>query len=228
VSACPGHLAACGLACIDLASDRYHCGACGNACQPGEGCHQGACTSVQVACFATDDVRSIAPDLATTGSPRAAGDGPISLAALGDDAWAVSSLAGSLLRLPLHQGVAPIEYALQGSDFEFVAAHEGRLYLSNSGAGSVVVADPVTGLPLDELAFPGLNTYPHGIAFVGRRAFVALYGRDDASAGQAVAILDLAAPGACSTASASGSGRSAARWTAIPGAGACAWPWGGP
>jgi hypothetical protein len=190
----------CGLECADLAVSRLHCGACGRACQAGEACSGGACRSVQVACFASDDVRSIAPDLATTGSPRAAGDGPISLAALGADAWAVGSLSGSLLRLPLDQGAAPVEYALQGSDFEFITVHEGRLYLSNSGAGSVVVADPATGQPLDELAFPGLNPYPHGIAFEGGRAYVALYGKDAASDGQAVAVLDLAAPGACSTA----------------------------
>lgn len=199
-AACPGGLQACGHACVDHQTDRLHCGACGVVCQPGASCEAGACSSVQVACFASDDVRAVSPALDSDGSPRAGGDGPISLAALGADVWAVASLSGSLIRQPLDQAVAPVEYALHGNDFEFVAVHQGRLYVSNSTAGSVVVADPLTGAPLDEITFPGqVNPYPHGIAFVGGRAYVALYGKDEASGGQAVAVLDLAA-GPCSAA----------------------------
>lgn len=197
-AACPASLTACGHACVDEATDRYHCGACNRACQAGEACDAGACRLVQVACFASDDVRSVAPDLASSGAVKAAGDGPIALTALGGDVWAAASLSGSLIRIPLLQDGASVEYALHGSDFEAVAAFGGRLYLTNSAAGSVVVADPASGQPLDEITFPGqVNPYPRAIAFAGGRAYVALYGKDAASGGQAVAVLDLAAPGAC-------------------------------
>jgi hypothetical protein len=40
---CAAGLTACGGACVNLASDRSHCGACAAACPSGQGCYAGAC-----------------------------------------------------------------------------------------------------------------------------------------------------------------------------------------
>ncbi|ABC80113.1 MXAN_6577-like cysteine-rich protein [Anaeromyxobacter dehalogenans] len=199
--ACGEGQVACGRACVELAFDRYHCGACGTVCQPGEACDAGTCRSLQVACFATDDVRPIAPDLAAAGSPRPAGDGPIALAALGGDVWAAAALSGSVIRLPLDLSAPPVEHALHGSDLEGIAAASDRLLVSNSGGGSVAVVDPVTGRVLDDVLIPGLpGANPRGIAVLDGKAYVALYGRDEASGGQGVAVLDLSRLAGCAAA----------------------------
>ncbi len=40
---CPSGESRCGAACVDTAVDTKHCGACGNACDPGEVCGNGGC-----------------------------------------------------------------------------------------------------------------------------------------------------------------------------------------
>src|SRR6266542_3270450 len=43
-SACPGAQTCCGgLGCFDLDNDRFHCGTCDHACNPGEDCVHGSC-----------------------------------------------------------------------------------------------------------------------------------------------------------------------------------------
>ena len=199
----------CGGACIHLGQDRYHCGACGTACAVGESCVTGACTSVQVACFSTNDVRTIAPDLATRGPTRKAGVGPIALAALGAEVWAAASISGSLVRLPLDPSAASAEYLLHGSDFEYVTTHAGRVLLSNAGAGTIVVVDPVRGAVLEEVPV-GISASENakGIAFAaapggGEKAYVSLYGDSrsgDPKVGQRVAVLDAAGLATCGVA----------------------------
>lgn len=45
-AACPGITARCGGICVDLSTDRDHCGECGHACtELGKGCFAGQCTS---------------------------------------------------------------------------------------------------------------------------------------------------------------------------------------
>ena len=195
----------CSGACVHLDRDRFHCGACGTACAAGESCVAGACASLQVACFSTNDVRTVAPDLATRGPTRKAGVGPIALAALGADAWAAASISGSLVRLPLDLATASTEYLLGGNDFEYVAAHVGRVLLSNAGGGTIVVVDPATGAVLDEVAV-GASAAENvkGIAFAtgagGDRAYVSLYGdavSGDPAVGQKVAVLDASGLATC-------------------------------
>jgi hypothetical protein len=145
-------------------------------------------------------VRAVAPDLLTVGAARTAGAGPISLAVAGDRVFAANSLSHSLSALPLTGG-AGTETVLAGNDFEFLTTREGLLLVSNSGGGTVIVYDPVAGRVVDEIAVgdrPSEN--PRGIAFVGGRAFVALYGFDEVSGGQAIAVLDLSGLPACAAA----------------------------
>lgn len=44
-SECPSGFDVCGPNCVDLASDTEHCGACGNACDPGDSCVVDSCVA---------------------------------------------------------------------------------------------------------------------------------------------------------------------------------------
>jgi YVTN family beta-propeller protein len=213
----PANCGACGGACnagdscrtglcVALATDRLNCGAVGRACLPGESCLSGACTSLQVACFSVNEVRAVEPlDLASGSPPRQAGVGPIALATLGADVWSVASLSGSLSRLPRDLAVAPTEYLLHGNDFEYLTVRSGRLIISNSGAGTVVVVDPNTGAVLDEVPV-GASAAENlrGISFAtggsGEKAYASLYGDSSSgnpALGQRVAVLDAARLAGC-------------------------------
>ncbi len=196
-AACPAPLADCAGACADLASDRWNCGSCGIACQRGESCRAGACRAdVLVACFATDDVRP-ANHALRAGLPQKAGDGPIALAIAGTRLWAANSLSHSLSAFPLDVR-SSIEYPLGGADFEAIAEHGGRLFVSNAGPGTLLVVDPATGRAVDEIALGDLSGInPRGVAFVGDRAYVVLYGTNADSGGQEVVAVDVTAVATC-------------------------------
>jgi len=164
-----------------------------------------------VACFATDDVRAIAPDLATRASPRPAGDGPIALALVGGDVWAAASLSGSLSRLPLPPSTTSQELLVGGKDFEGAVAAAGKLLLANAGAGSLVVFDPASSTVVDELPLGATALVnPKGIAYVGGAApkvFVSLYGDSatgNPAVGQAVVVLGAGGLAACGMATGPG------------------------
>ncbi len=195
---CAAGLTDCGRACVDLQADRYDCGACGVACAQGETCRAGACRAdLQVACYATDDVRAVTADLAPAGPARAAGSGPISLALQGGSVYAANSLSHSLSTLPLDPRLAGTETVLGGSDFELVTAHDGLLWICSSGTGTLVVFDPAAGRVVDEIVLGATDVNPRGVGFVGTRAFVSLYGKDELSGGQSIAILDVSGVAAC-------------------------------
>jgi len=200
-TSCGPGLDACGNACADLSADRDHCGTCSTACGPGASCVAGTCRSIQVACFSTSELRSVSPDLLFTGPARATGQGPISLALANGEVWSADSLDVTLSALPLDPTLPGATATLSGSDLEFVGQSAGLLFVSNSKGGTVIVYDPAGGRVLDEVPFTGqVNPFPHGIAFLNGRAFVALYGQDDVSDGQAVAVLDLSGVPGCAAA----------------------------
>jgi YVTN family beta-propeller protein len=196
-TACPdpdgATLTACGHACVDLASDRFHCGACDRACGNGEGCHDGTCApDLFVSCFATDDVRPLHASL-RRGLPQRAGDGPAAVALEGARLHVASSLSHSVTTFAATLRGPGVERILGGEDFENVVAHGGRLYVANSGGGTIIVIDGATGAVVDEVDLAdkaGVN--PRGITFVGDLAYVALMGRDAESGGQEVAVVDFA------------------------------------
>lgn len=199
VPSCPGGLADCGGSCVDLATSRWSCGACGNACNRGESCRDGQCRpDLYVACFATDDVRPANAAL-RAGLAHKAGDGPISLAVSGTRLYAANSLSHSLsaFAFDLSGGA---EFLLGGSDFQELAVHAGRLFISNSGPGTLIAWDPELGRVVDEVALaPVSGSYPRGIAFVGDRAYVALYGANPSTGGQEVVAVDFSGLSACAT-----------------------------
>jgi hypothetical protein len=199
VETCPGGLVDCDGACVDVASDRLNCGACGARCGRAEACRGGTCApEVYVACFATDDLRPASRDL-RAGLARPAGDGPIALAFEDGRVWAANSISHSLSSFATDLGDGR-EIALAGSDFEALAAHGGRLFVSNAGPGTLVVYDPVAGRVADEVVLgDGSGVNPRGVAFVGDRAYVALYGTNPSSGGQEIVAIDFAGLDACAT-----------------------------
>ncbi len=199
VSSCSTGLANCSGSCVVLSADRWNCGACGSACRRGESCRDGQCRpDLYVACFATDDVRPANAAL-RTGLPRKAGDGPIALAIAGPSLYAANSLSHSISSFDLDLSYSH-EYLLGGSDFEGLAEHGGRLFVSNAGPGALIAWDPGLARVVDEVALGDLSgVNPRGIAFVGDRAYVALYGTNPSSGGQEVVAVDFSGLAACVT-----------------------------
>ena len=66
-----------------------------------------------------------------------------------------------------------------GNDLEALTAKGTRLYASNAGTGTLVVYDAAQRKVVEELVLgPASGLNPRGVAFVGDRAYVALYGTD--------------------------------------------------
>ncbi|HEX9400214.1 MAG TPA: MXAN_6577-like cysteine-rich protein [Anaeromyxobacter sp.] len=194
-ASCPGGTQPCGRACVELASDRFNCGACGTECRRGESCRAGACAAdLYVACFATDDVRPVSASL-RSGIPQPAGDGPIALAVEGNRVHVASSLSHSVTTFATSFRGPGYEHFLGAGDLEEVTAHDGRLYVSNSDAGTLVVMRGDTGAFVDEVVLsPRAGTNPREVAFVGDTAYVALAGKDAESGGQEIAVVDFSGP----------------------------------
>lgn len=225
---CSTGLSGCGGTCADLSKDTANCGGCGTVCPSGERCQAGACSTcaatcpsargcvggscqpdLLVACFATDDVRPLALDLSASGPPRAVDDGPISLAVTGGRAFVSHALSTPTLVGfdPAQPPATDSRVTLGGGDLEVVRAALGLLFVSDATAGNLVIVDPRSGAPAvaDDVPLArstGVFENPKGIAVVGQRVFVALYGSADATgsfaSGQQIAVLTLPAA-SCST-----------------------------
>jgi len=200
-ASCEPGLSACAGACVDPASDRYHCGACGRACADGESCRDGACRpEIYVACYASGDVRPVNAALEDAGLPVPTSGSPQALAVSGLAIYAANGFPAGVAVLPFGPQLAPRVTVLPGDDVQDLLAHSGAVLVSNSGVETVVVLD-ASGDVLDEVALPGEQPNPHGLAVAGDTAYVALFGRSlgegVAPTGQAVARLDLSGLPAC-------------------------------
>lgn len=198
LESCPAGYTACGRACVDPLTDPRHCGGCGLACAPGVACLAGSCRPLQVACYATDEVVPVTADLAWAGYPRSTPAGPSSIAVHDGAVFAANGYPqASVSILPIDPALASRHVAVTGSDLQHVAVRNGVVIVSNATVGSLLFLSP-SGRVLDEVAMPdqGSSPNPHGFAFVGAAAYVALYGRDGTS-GQSVARLDLSTLAAC-------------------------------
>lgn len=209
-AACTGGQVDCGGACVDTSSDRFHCGACGTACAAGQACRAGAChADLQVACGATSEVLPVTAELAPAGPGRAVTAGLGGLAISDDLLFTISGFpAAAVDLLSLDPTVAAPLHTVDvagSTDLEGVAIHDHLAFVSNASVGAVDVISP-TGVLLDEIPLADQQTAPnpHAIAFVGPRAFVALYGFGPGS-GQGIGVLDFSGLAAC----------------AVPGATAC-------
>ncbi len=196
----------CANTCVALQTDSKNCGSCGSVCGAGQGCSAGACVdcaanpaactaAVAAACFATNDVRFLGEDLSVIGPPLAVGNGPNSITRIGGTFYVANDMSSDVTPFtlaPLEPGAA-VQVPFSGAlgDLSTIAEGAGLLWASNDNAQTLVVIDPaaarvIAELPLAQTA--GENVNPKGIAFLGSKAYLALY-----NAG-AVAVLDVSTP----------------------------------
>jgi YVTN family beta-propeller protein len=211
---CTAAQATCGGGCASLDSDPANCGACGFTCGSGETCSAGQCCSgagcsaaVYAACFNGNAVQGATAGLAPVGAPVEVESGPISLAWRAGQLWVATSLSNTLDRMALSpSGLVPsgtlptvvIPAVPPFSDLEYLAEHDGLLYVSNAAVGQLVVVDPAAASAIAGAVDLGAFSFPQGIAFASGKAYVALNG-----SGQ-VAVVDLATRTVTSTIDLSG------------------------
>ncbi|HYD41283.1 MAG TPA: hypothetical protein VEB43_10685 [Anaeromyxobacter sp.] len=204
----PAHCGSCGRACgtgetCGLGECRTaevnHCGAENRACGDGERCVGGRCiAALYAACFNSDEVQPASPTLALAGPPIDVAPGPIALAELDGELYVASARPrqaekiSRIARDPPQVRSIPLRWSSDATpDIQFLAAHEGYLYVSHSSLGTLLVLTPA-GDVVEEHAFVGAgepNPNPLGLAFSGDRAYVALNARNE------VAVLDVSSVG---------------------------------
>ncbi|MBI5067895.1 MAG: hypothetical protein HZB56_06620 [Deltaproteobacteria bacterium] len=215
---CATGQAECGGRCVSLALDSANCGACGNACGAGTVCSAGTCSACAatctstrgcagevcqpdlfVGCPATSELLPRAADLTPAGSGRSVTAGLTALTSADGFLFSASGFPAAAVDIvPMDPAQASRRVALAGSDLEGIAVHGGVTFVSNAATGTLAFLG-AGGALLDELPLPGQQSgpNPHGITFVGSKAYVALTGYGPGS-GQAIAVVDLAGLSACS------------------------------
>lgn len=190
----------CGDTCISVRTDTANCGACGNVCAAGQACQAGACVTCEggacaadvfAACFNTDDVRGMTANLLPAAAPLAVEDGPLSLVRSGRTLFAVNGIENSLSLIALDgtprvTGRVAVAAASQFGDLQHAAARNGRVYVLNSSAATLVTVDPASGTVLGEVPVGGAFSFPQSLDFVGSKAYVSLNGANQ------VAVVDVA------------------------------------
>jgi len=206
-SACAGacalpSLTACDRACVDLSADARNCGACGRACAVNERCAAGRCAAdLYLACFNTAELREATAALEPAGVPLAVPPAPVGLAWLGSDLYVASAASGgaeTVWRAQLDPPAVRVDSILQTAvaqpDLEYLAAHDGLLYVAHTSVGTLLVVGP-GGAVVDEIplraAAADPNPSPQGIAFDGGTAYVAL------NASNEVVAVNVSAEPAC-------------------------------
>jgi hypothetical protein len=200
---CSAGQTACGDSCVDLLSQRANCGACGRACGSGERCTAGRCVAdLYLACFNSDEVREATAALAPAGLPIDVAPGPIGLAWAGDLLAVASGKTGGAETLTLLAFDPPglrqskiLTTSAAQPDVEYLAEHEGILYVSHNSSGTLLLVTP-SGHVVDEVSLaPGgstTNPNPQGIAFDGAaRAYLALQASGE------VLVLDVSRVSSC-------------------------------
>lgn len=192
---------ACGRACVDLRTHRQNCGACGRSCGTNERCDAGRCLAdLYLACFNSDDVRLATTSLQPAGLPLAIAPGPVGFAWIGDALFVASARPGGVETLSAVRFDLPgtrvsrvLETSVTTPDIQYLAAHDGLLYIAHASVGSLLVATP-DGRRVDEMRLAPVgdpNPNPVGMAFHGDKAYVALNESGE------VVVLDVSGAAAC-------------------------------
>ena len=203
-TSCADGLAACAGACVDLATDRIDCGVCGRSCLAGQTCRASVCAAdLEVACYASGDVRPVTADLQPAGEARSAQGSPTALIFGAADFYSGNAYPGSVSVYPLDDRLPGSLALLSGDDIEGLGSYGGAVLVANAAANDLVILD-ADGAVLDAFALPGVAPNPHGLAVAGTTAYVALYGDGPDgfgghadTTGQALARVDLSALPAC-------------------------------
>ncbi len=213
---CTLGLLRCGASCVDSAGDESNCGGCDVACAQGQQCVEGVCDYAAVAaCYWSGQVVGFDPTTGVKGPLSDLGSNPAALARVGTTILAADGTDRRLYSaVPTPSGAyAKINRAFQtGAVPNQVLVDRPYVYVVNAGSGTLTVmregADAgvlalttggegtltlgvVAELPL------GMNTFPQGVAKIGSRLFVPLYGgygAEAADAGQGLAQIDITNP----------------------------------
>jgi hypothetical protein len=194
---------ACNRACVNLLSNSENCGACGRVCGSNEHCSSGRCLAdLYLACFNTDDVREATAALEPAGVPLPVATGPGHLAWAGDLLAVASATAAAETLGMVHFDLPRIGYTRvhdwtvgSGADIEYLAEHDGLLYVSRASLGTLLIATP-QGAVVDQIRLAPVGDPapgPQGIAFDGEHAFVALNAADQ------VVVLDVSGVPSCAS-----------------------------
>ena len=201
---CSEGLSACGESCVDLASERAHCGACGVACAAGQLCAEGACVAaptceggacaydVVATCFNAGQVVGVQAQTGLRGRRTPVGSNPQTVARMQDVLVVVDGLSRKLRQLRLDDfGALPEEDTAGAAPNQLLAA-DPYLYVLNSSSNTLQVlrrtreplAAPEGGTrfpqglglePVGELDL-GPNTNPYAMARLGASLWVTLLG----------------------------------------------------
>jgi hypothetical protein len=189
---------------VEVATDAFHCGACGAVCADVRSCHGGTCAyDVVAACFNTGQVVGIQVGTDARGPGTAVGVYPQSVARM-QDVLLVLDAATRLrqVRLADHE-VLPAQNATALVPNQLVVRDPYVLILnSSSNTLQVLRRDarprPAEGLLLTDVASVnfGPNTNPYALAELGSDVFVTLYGnlQGNPAAGGRVARVSMADP----------------------------------
>ncbi len=215
---CTLGLLRCGASCVDSASDESNCGGCGVVCAQGQQCIAGGCDYAAIAaCYWSGQIVGFNPTTGVKGPLSDLGSNPAALARIGTTVLAADGTDRRLYSaLPTASGTyAKTNVASQmGAVPNQVLVDRPFVYVVNAGSGTLtvlregvdagvlqldagvegmLVLGVVAELPL------GMNTFPQGVAKVGSKLFVPLYGgygAGAADAGQELAQIDITNPAA--------------------------------
>jgi hypothetical protein len=189
---------------VDVATDAFHCGACGSACADVRSCHGGTCAyDLVAACFNTRQVVGIQAGSDALGPGTAVGVYPQSVARM-QEVLLVLDAAERLRQVRLaSQEVLPAQNVTSLVPNQLVV-RDPYVLIVNSGSNSLQVLRrdagprPTEGLVLTDVASVnfGPNTNPYALAELGSEVFVTLYGnlQGNPAAGGRVARVSLADP----------------------------------
>ncbi|PTL81363.1 MXAN_6577-like cysteine-rich protein [Vitiosangium sp. GDMCC 1.1324] len=202
----------CDRSCVDLDTDAFNCGACGDVCADSRSCRGGICTyDLVAACFNTGQVVGIQAGSDVKGPPMAVGTNPQTVARMQDVLLVLDSSTRLLQARLVDYGELPARNTT-GLVPNHLLVQDPYVFILNSTSNTLQVlrrdeepsSDPGPRFPdgitltnVGSVNF-GANTNPYGFTLKGSDAYVTLLGnlQTAPSAGGKVVRVSVADPSA--------------------------------
>lgn len=202
----------CGRSCVDLRTDAFNCGACGDVCADSRSCRSGICTyDVVAACFNTGQVVGIQAGPDVKGPSVAVGTSPQTVARLQDELLVLDASMRLLQARLSDYGELPARNTT-GLVPNHLLVRDPYVFILNSTSNTLQVLrrdeepgpgpgprfpDGITLTNVGSVNF-GANTNPYGFTLEGPDAYVTLLGnlQTAPSAGGKVVRVSVADPSA--------------------------------
>ncbi|WNG50793.1 hypothetical protein F0U60_46700 [Archangium minus] len=180
----------CERSCVDLDTDAFNCGACGDVCADSRSCRGGVCTyDVVAACFNTGQVVGIHAGADVKGPAMAVGTSPLTVARM-QDVLLVLDASSRLLQARLTDYGELQARNTTGQVPNHLLVEEPYVYILNSTSNTLQVLQREEKSSFDHRPqFPhgitltdvgsvnfGANTNPYAFALQGSDAYVTLLG----------------------------------------------------